>query len=516
MKLQYNMITGNLFRRFVPAALLVLCLFSMGCQKMLDVNSTRAVGEENMWNTMEDSRAALMGLYGLTRAALVDNNAHWVYGDVRAGEFKSPNRPDLRAVIANDLTASYASIDALSNWRRFYAAINAANIFLERIHEVKEADRRYTDNNLTVDIAQARFLRAFCYFYMVRVWGDVPLIISSHDGAFENKPRDDQDKVMAWAEQELLAAAADLPYRYSVNDEQQLGNYYNEDGSRWNGALARKLSAYGVLAHLAAWQRNYSNVATYTDFVLTNFIRANNNYVTTSHLTDANGFFFDKRNNQLLSFHFQWSYADHSFAGHLEELTLAAPIINKSMPDIYLPKDSILSIFSEAKDERFSLDTLGYPSNERYFTNFNGKYPIFSKIKCIMGGSTTNANLRTYSSAVVFTRLEDLTLLRAEALAVLGDRNGAIENLNVIRDLRGMEPYDEEISGTLLEAIFRERQRELMGEGHRWYDLVRYHRIKRHDPGFTQLIEQGGIYWPLSQSLTGQNTLLEQTEYWQK
>src|SRR5690606_28153991 len=113
-----------------------------------------------------------------------------------------------------------------------------------------------------------------------------------------------------------------------------------------------------------------------------------------------------------------------------------------------------------------------------------------SKIKCIMEGSTTNANLRTYSSAVVFTRLEDLTLLRAEALAVLGDRSGAVENLNVIRDLRGMEPYDEEISGALLEAIFRERQRELMGEGHRWYDLVRYHRIKRHDPEFAELIEQ--------------------------
>lgn len=517
MQLMNDMIKGNFFRRLAPVPLLVLCLLgNMGCEKMLDVNSSRAVGEENMWTSMEDSRAALMGLYGLVRAALVDNNAHWIYGDVRAGGFVSPNRPDLRAVIANDLTSSYASIEALSNWRRFYAAINAANIFLERIQEVKDADKRYTDNNMTVDIAQVRFLRAFCYFYMVRVWGDVPLIIRSHDGQFADKPREDQEKVMSWAEQELLAAAADLPYRYSENDEQQLGDYYNEDASRWNGALARKLSAYGVLAHLAAWQRNYTNVATYTDFVLKNFIRADNGYITTAHLTDANGFFFAKRNNQLLSFHFQWSYADQSFAGHLEELTLAAPVITKSTPDIYLPKDSILSIFNEQKDERFSLDTLGYPANERYFTNFNGKYPIFSKIKCIMDGSTTDANFRTYSSAVVFTRLEDLTLLRAEALAVLGDRNGAIENLNVIRDLRGMEPYDEEISGSLLEAVFRERQRELMGEGHRWYDLVRYHRIKRHDAGFTRLIDEGGIYWPLSKSLREQNTLLEQTEYWGK
>src|SRR5690606_23447986 len=169
MQLQNKMTTGNFFRRLVPAALLILCFVNMGCKKMLDIESTRAVGEENMWKTMEDSRAALMGLYGLVRAALVDNNAHWVYGDVRAGEFKSTNRPDLRAVIANDLTASYPTIDALSNWRRFYAAINAANIFLERIQEVKDADRRYTDKNMTVDIAQARFLRAFSYFCMERI-----------------------------------------------------------------------------------------------------------------------------------------------------------------------------------------------------------------------------------------------------------------------------------------------------------------------------------------------------------
>jgi len=511
------MIKSRFFKRFVAALLLVpAILVHQGCKKMLDINSSRTVGEENMWNSMEDTRAALMGIYGLVRAALVDNNAFWIYGDVRAGEFVSPSRPDLRAVIANDLTSSYTTIEALSNWRRFYAAINAANIFLERVAEVREKDRRYTENNMTVDIAQARFLRAFCYFYMVRIWGDVPLIIHSHDGKFENKRRENQDKILAWAEEELLAAAADLPFRYSVNDEQQLGNYYNEDASKWNGTLARKLSAYGVLAHLAAWQRDYPGVATYTDFILKNFIRAANNYISTSHLTDANGFFYGKLNNQLLGFPFEWENAEQSFAGHLEELTLAAPIINKSTPDIYLPKDSILSIFNEAKDERFSLDTLGYPSNERYFTNFNGKYPIFSKIKCIMEGSITDANFRTYSSTVVFTRLEDLTLLRAEALAVLGDRNGAVENLNVIRDLRGMEPYDEELSGSLLEAIFRERQRELMGEGHRWYDLVRYHRIKRNDPEFRQLIDEGGIYWPLSKTLLAQNPLLEQTEYWRK
>jgi len=489
-------------------------LLSTGCKKMLDIDSTRLVNEENMWMSMEDSRAALIGVYGLTRAALADNNAYWLYGDVRAGEFKAPTRQDLKAIIANDLTASYTSMEALSNWRRWYAVVNAANIFLERIHEVKEKDERYTNNNMTVDIAQIRFLRAFAYFYMVRIWGDVPLITSSHDGAFENKPRDNQDKILTWAEQEMLAAATDLPYRYSSGDEQQIGDYYNESSTRWMGALARKTTAYAMLGHLAAWQGNYPEAATYTKFVLDNYSKGGLGYTETDDLCNANGFFFNKRENQLFGFNFDWGHIDASFTGHLEELTLAAPLVNKSIPDIYLTKDSILSVFNELGDERFSLDTLGNPRSENYFINFNGKYPIFSKIKCIMGGSTSDPNFRTFSSAIVLTRLEDVTLLRAEALAVLGERNGAIENMNVIRELRGLEPFDEATGGNLIDAIFKERKRELMGEGQRWYDLVRYNRIRNNNPAFTKLINEGGIYWPINQSLLSQNDQLEQNSYW--
>lgn len=484
-----------------------------GCEKMLDIDSTRTVSEENMWNKLEDTRAALMGVYGLTQTAMADHNAHWLYGDVRAGEFASPNRQDLKAIIENDLNGSYPSLEALSNWRRWFAVVNAANIFLERVHEVKEADERYTDNNMTVDIAQARFLRAFAYFYMVRIWGDVPLIVSSFDGDFVNQPREDKDKILAWVEQEMAIAAESLPYRYSANDEQQQGNYYNENSGRWDGALVRKLSAYAVLAHVAAWQGNYPDVATYTKFVTDNYERGGNNYISTANLTDANGFFYNKNINQLLAFNFDWGHVAASFTGHLEELTLAEPVVNKSLPDLYLPKDSILNIFNEVGDERFSLDTLGNPGEERYFANFNGKYPIFSKIKCIMGGSS-DPSFRIFSSAIVFTRLEDVTLLRAEALAVLGERNAAIEFLDEIRIRRGLEGYTEEENGNLVDAIFRERQRELMGEGHRWYDLIRYNRIRRNDEKYNQLIAQDGIYWPISRSILAQNDQLVQNSYW--
>ncbi len=512
---KYSMNTNhNIMRKCAVLFASVAILLFAGCEKMLDVDSTRVVAEKSMWNSIEDTRAGIMGTYGLVRAAMADHNAHWLYGDVRAGDFASPNRQDLRAIINNDLNAAYPSVDALSNWRRWYAVVNSANIFLERVGNVRENDLRYTQNNMVVDVAQARFLRAFAYFYMVRIWGDVPLIVSSYDGKFEDLPREDQNKVLAWAEQEMLAAAQDLPYRYSSNDPQQEGNYYGENSGRWDGALARKLTAYAVLAHLAAWQGNYADAASHSKFVIDNHQQAGNGYISTAHLTDANGFFFNKRTNQLFGFAFDWGHVDASFTGHIEELTLAAPVVNKALPDIYLPKDSILTIFNERNDERFSLDTLGNPTSERYFANFNGKYPIFSKIKCIMGG-VADPTFRIFSSAIVFTRLEDIVLLRAESLAALGERSGAISQLNEVRTRRGLLAYDEDVHGDLLDAIFHERQRELMGEGHRWYDLVRYNRIRGNDPAFTELINAGGIYWPISRDLMRQNSSLEQNSYWQ-
>jgi hypothetical protein len=121
-------------KKIILLSLVFFTLLAGSCKKVLDVNSTRVVNEENYWNTIEDARAGIMGVYGLTRAALADNNGHWIYGDVRKGSFASPIRQDLKAVINNDLAAQYPVVDALSNWRRFFAIVNAANLFIERVN----------------------------------------------------------------------------------------------------------------------------------------------------------------------------------------------------------------------------------------------------------------------------------------------------------------------------------------------------------------------------------------------
>jgi hypothetical protein len=54
-----------------------------------------------------------------------------------------------------------------------------------------------------------------------------------------------------------------------------------------------------------------------------------------------------------------------------------------------------------------------------------------------------------------------------------------------------------------------------MGEGWRWFDLIRYNKIKQNDPAFMQLIANGGIYWPVADEIITQNPLIKQNPYWQ-
>jgi len=199
-----------------------------------------------------------------------------------------------------------------------------------------------------------------------------------------------------------------------------------------------------------------------------------------------------------------------------------------------VPKDSINRIFTDTKDLRFGVDAVATIDAQRndpyavvyqpyYFTNYSTERPIFSKIRSI-GAAKPAGNFLMYSSAILFTRLEEITLLRAEALAVLGLRGDAINALNRASQLRGTSPFLETSNQDVLDAIFAERRRELMGEGWRWYDIIRYNRIKKPTGpfiyknglplSFLQAQSAGALYWPVAQDVINNNPAITQNSFW--
>ncbi|MDQ0967146.1 hypothetical protein QFZ20_002549 [Flavobacterium sp. W4I14] len=514
-------------------AIILIGIGNFSCKKIEDVESIRLATEETNWKTLEDARANLSSIYGLMRSATVSDNTHWLMGDLRQGDFTITNRSDLKSIVSGQLNAQYPVINRITNWRRFYAVINAASLFIERSNRIVPLDSRYTSINNNVDIAQARILRAFAYFYMVRIWGDVPLLTSSHDGDFIKVPRTNKDKVLQFATSELLAAAQVVPFKYGGDDPILPGLYYGAGWGSWNGNIFTRLSAYIILAHIAAWQGNYIDAANYSKFVLDNYTKSNGSgsngivYLAMDALTENLNYyspFAFKRATVIVGFPFEAGNGLSTANGHIEQLTLASPFIPKAQPEMFVTKDSILKIFTDPKDLRFSFNPVNGLYRTNYFYNFTSEQPIFNKIKVIYTAQTSG-NLTLFSSTMLFSRIEEITLLRAEACAVLGQRAEAIAALNKAADLRGPIIYDPASGKDLIDAIFEERRRELMAEGWRWYDIVRYNRIKKATGTFIkkngtaltfrQFEDAGGIYWPVSQDVINANSLVTQNPYWQ-
>lgn len=501
-------------------SVLVLCcmiLTHVACNKALDVTSTRQQSEENAWKSIDDSRSRLIGVYALFRAALANDNNYWLWGELRSGDFVSRSKVDLQSVIDGNLNASYSRIQSMKDWRPFYAVINAANLFIERSGEILEQDERYTVINHDIDVAQVKALRAWAYFMMVRIWGDVPLITYSHDGEFPKVPKNTQEKVLNFCEQDLLQAVEVLPFRYGFDNDAILpGSYYSYDAGRYQNTLINRLSAYALLAHISAWRGNYNNADIYAGFILENRKLSYYDYVSTTTLTSPTGIFYARGDyKHILAFNFLYTHgeAGTSGMGHIESWTLATPLITKPNPDIYVPKTTINTLFNQQGDTRFGLDTISGLPTTAYFTNYTSETPVFSKIK-VLGDGTTEGTFQVYGSAIVFSRLEEITLLKAEALAVLGKTKEAVALLNRIRINRNVESFDTNGNKDLITEIFKERRKELMGEGWRWYDLIRYNKIKREDAAITALIDNGGIYWPIHEDVIVKNPLVIQNSYW--
>lgn len=519
----------NLYSFFRFCALMLLIgIMNSSCNKTLDVQSTHASTDQTQWKSYDDAKSGLFGMYALLKAAYARDNAYWLYGELRDGDFKSVSRTDLAAIISGNLSASYPALKDLSDWRPFYAAINAASIFIERSSGCL-ADARYTKQNNKVDIAQAHVIRAMAYFSLARIWGDVPLWTNSNDGDFKQLPRTSREKVLRYAEQDILSVINDLPYYYGSGSSSPLnilpGNYYTHTQFQLENSLFGRIQAYIILAHIAADLSDYNDVEAYTDYVQNNIALITSNLgssptSTVAQMTGNDQFddVFAYRNyRQLVVFNYLYSTGEQGLTnnGHIEYLSIAAPYSDKPLPDIYVPKDTINAIYPDPSDQRFGVNIISGLHGEAFFGNYSSNIPIFKKINVltIAGDAEVNKPL-FYQSAMVFSRYEEVLLLRAEALAVLGKNSDALDILNGLRVNRGLQQLTSVQVPDMIDAIFAERRRELIGEGWRWFDIIRYKKIKNNDPAFNALIQDGGIYWPVSSQNLSANPNLVQTPHW--
>lgn len=491
---------------------LILLATTFGsCKKTLDVDATNLVPEANMWQQRSDARSAVMGAYSLLRAALANENAYLAYGELRSGDFKPVSRQELLAVQTQSLSANFPTIEAWKDWRRFYALIHQANLNIARLPDVAKNDFRYRPEDLSLDIANMRFLRALAYFYLARIWGDVPLITGTEPGNFVPQTARSQADVLAYAAQEAEAAAMNLPWRYDGKWPEQQGNYWEQNDARWRSIIATKGACYTLLAHISALVKDYPATEQYARLVMDNSGNGGYNAASTSELTSETGLFKGQGFSVIFAVSFLADNQESSITGHIEDWTLSEPFIPRKTPELYIPKDTILRIFDEPGDQRFSLNANG-TAGGAYFTNFDNSMPMFSKIK--VRSYTQAPVIRNFQSAIIIFRLEEITLLRAEANLFINNLPAALSLLNRIRTQRGLTELATADGKTVLAYIMKERRRELLGEGWRWFDLARLQQIPAYTPLTESNIQAGAAFWPLSASTLRNNTSLSQNKFW--
>ena len=144
-----------------------------GCNDWLDVRPENEQPIDEFWNNKEEVDAVMMGAYQQLRSSL-EYLVRWgeLRGDVvELGPGLTSNE-NMLAVKGLDIKSD----NPICKWQPFYNAIGRCNAVIRYAADVLPRDKTFTDRACEAYIAEAKWVRALCYFYLVRTFRDVPYI----------------------------------------------------------------------------------------------------------------------------------------------------------------------------------------------------------------------------------------------------------------------------------------------------------------------------------------------------
>jgi starch-binding outer membrane protein, SusD/RagB family len=466
------------------------------CKKFLDEKPISTSTDITFWKNENDADKGIAGGYALLRKTLNKANglAFYAYGDLPTDEFSAANSyrfDNISAIKWSIAVATAETGDPMMQMRRydsFYSTIDQANRCIKFIPTIPDDkfSSATSKNNL---LGEAYFLRAFNYFYMTRIWGDVPLVTQS--GAIADAvdiPRNKAAEILAQCLSDVNMAISLLDWNYS--------NPANR------AVRANKGAAYALLAHIYAWQGDYQNCNLTTSKIIDqNFYQ----YVSRDSYLDI----YKGKSNEGI-FEIAQSGENEGNVGNIANYTLKSPYLttNTGNAVFSLNTTTLKNLFDDLNDKRYS----------KAFALTNSTDPICIKYSNITYVNGQNVIIPVAHNNIIIFRLADIKLLKAEALAALNQFDQSRAILNEVRSIANAGAWNG-ADANLFEAVINERGRELFLEGHRFYDLVRLGRktgiIKFGDDKMNKGdFDAGKYYWPIDPALMIINKKLTQTPFW--
>lgn len=446
---------------------LILTLGLVSCSdSLLDKEPISSFSGQGFYKKPADAQAGVNGIYNSLQSIFRLNLAYW--GEGRADNVATRQSGDPFALQQNSLTPIITS----ARWDGFYVLISRANYAIKYIPTVFEGEDSELRNQL---LGQARGLRGLAYFYLTRIWGDVPLVVDPYESVEQDLfvNRASQADVLKLVEEDLIFASEHCADTYS--------------GDR-NRVYLTKGAANAFLTQLAMWQKQYDKAISYADKVL-----ADGQYNLVS-LSDWNSIFTKGASSESI---FE--------IGYNEVQTNSLRVLYALGSDAaFVPSKSFMSSFEEG-DLRKPLIYDVTQTEPRKSWKFFG-----------VGFNDESAD--PSSNNIVLTRLADIILLKAEAHARKNQNNEALDLLNRIRQRAGLSTMDlaaaQNLYADLPSAILHERSIELSFEGHRWFDLVRNDKAIATMKPINGLSDERNLVWPLHESALLRNPNLTQNEFY--
>ncbi len=450
--------------------ILIISSLVVSCSDLLDKSPISSFSADGFYKTTSDAQTGVYGIYDAAQTAFKLNFAYW--GEGRADNVKTAQSGEGLALMQNNLDASIGS----AYWGDLYNVINRANYAIKYIPNVyKEGD--VTGNQL---IAEAKALRALAYFYLARVWGDVPVITEPYLSIDQNifVSKTDKESVLNLVEDDLKFAAQNCKDKFGDNRDR---------------IMFTKGSANALLTHVYMWRHKYDDALTTSKLVLDNTL-----YSLVTTMDDWGKIFTTGYSKESI---FEVAYSD-------KETNSLRVLYAIGSYAIYTPSEKFKASY-ETGDKR--IDYV-------YNTTLADPKAIWK----YLGKGISDEVATASKQDIVLIRLADIMLLRAEALTKKGGAQNitdALILLNKIRTRAGLTAYNTEADaiaayGDLESAILHERSIELCFEGHRWFDLVRTGKAISTMKPLNGLSDEKNLVWPISTTSLQKNPNLLQNEYY--
>ncbi|SCC45486.1 Starch-binding associating with outer membrane [Chitinophaga costaii] len=435
----------------MPVGLFGLLLASVfaftGCKKLVTIDEpANTITTPEVFSSDQQAYAAIAGMYSVMINASIyssfSNGGVTVLAGFSADELNNVS-PTYLPFVTNQLLAKTALPDML--WRTAYTTIYNANAIIEGIAASKGAMHDSVKTALT---GEAKFVRAFSYYYLTGMYGDVPLALTIDFNQTIKAAKTPQAQVYQQMIQDLQDAQATLPADYSAGSGERI--------------RPNRLAATALLARVYLCTHDYAAAATQASTVINN--------TALFHLeTDLNNVFL--KNSAEAIWQLQQNTAAPAVGSATPEgITFMPNPLATGVPSLATLTNELMAAF-ETGDQRRNA-WIDSSDNSQSGTPALYYYPYkykTGKHNTVVGGTATEYYM--------VLRLAEQYLIRAEAAAngAPGGLPAAITDLNVIRVRAGLPPLPATLEhDAVIAAVAHERQIELFAEwGHRWLDLKR-------------------------------------------